>query len=449
MENAGRAGAQEILTRWRSKRIVILSGPGNNGGDGFVVARYLREADWPVRIFGAPGSPLAQEMASRLEGISPLHQATTDNCDLIIDALFGTGLNRPLEEPWLSLIEKINAAGVPIVSLDLPSGINSDTGEIMGAAITATLTIAFDSAKPAHFLYPGKEFRGNLVLKDIGIPDMAPEGHDIFLNHPPRWKHCFHAPTWQDHKFTRGSVLIIGSSEMLGAAKMAAVAARRVGAGYVTLMVPSYISPALQAETLGTIIHLYQSPHDIENSIESGRYNAVVIGPGMPPNQTTCEIVSLILDSRIPTVVDGGALSAFENQNEALFKKLHDKTVITPHEGEFLRLFPTLKQEPRLQKAILGAAQTTATLVLKGADTIITQDARIAIQPFASPWLSTAGTGDILAGIIGAFLSQNIAPFDAASAAVWVHAAAAQSAGSYMIAEDLLSALQQTLRTLF
>ncbi|MEB3703066.1 Bifunctional NAD(P)H-hydrate repair enzyme Nnr [Candidatus Bealeia paramacronuclearis] len=449
MENAGRAASLEIMKRWDTKRTVILAGPGKNGGDGFVVARHLREAGWPVRVFGTPESSLAQEMAHQVDGILPLDKVDFEDQDLIIDALFGTGLKRSLENPWHILIAKANASGLPIVSLDLPSGVNSDTGEIMGKAIQATLTITFDAPKPGAFLFPGKEFFGILITKDIGIPNSNSEDLQIFLNTPELWKSFLKVPTWRDHKLSRGNVLVIGSSHMVGAPKMAALSARRVGAGYVTLMVPKTIEAFLQGSVWGEIIKSYKTSEDIEMALQSGRFQSVVIGPGMPPSLETQEIVKTILKWHKPTVLDGGALSSFENQKEDLFESLHENVVITPHEGEFLRLFPHLQGKLRIEMAKTASSQISATLILKGADTLIAKNGKIAIQPFASPWLATAGTGDILAGILGAFLSKKLLPFEASLAAVWVHASASQIVGPYLIAEDLIEALPQEMKCIF
>lgn len=447
MENAGRAAADEIISRYAPKNVAVLSGPGNNGGDGYVVARHLIQKGWPVQVYGTPGSELAKQKASQVGPIIPLEKFEIGNTELIVDALFGTGLNRPVDGMFESVISNINAAELPIIALDIPSGMNSDTGEVMGVCVNACLTISFDSMKPGHLLYPGKAACGYLIIKDISIPEVQVAGPKIFQNDPDLWKSLLKIPSWQDHKFTRGSVLVIGLDHMVGAARMSALSARRAGAGYVTLMLPSHVSSYVQGAVLGEIIKPYKGLKDINDALFSQRYDAVVLGPGMPADSQTQEIVQLVLKSKLPLVLDGGALSAFENNPEQLLKKLHGDVVLTPHEGEFQKLFH-FDNGPRLSVVQKAVSQIKGTLVLKGADTMIATDDEIIIQPFASPWLSTAGSGDVLAGIIGGFLSQKIPVHKSAAVGVWVHSVAADIAGSYMIAEDLIQAIPQAMRSL-
>lgn len=447
MENAGRVAADEIMRRYAPKSTAILCGPGNNGGDGYVVARYLIQNGWPVQVFGTPGSELAKNMASQVGQISPLEKFEIGERELIIDALFGTGLDRPLDGIFEEVISKINGAEFPIIALDIPSGINSDTGEAMGLCVNATLTIAFDVLKPGHLLYPGKAACGHVITKDIGIPEAHVAGTKYFQNHPDLWKGLLKIPTWRDHKFTRGSVLVIGSGHMVGASRMSALSARRAGAGYVTLMLPSDVANYVLGALLGEIIQPYESLKDLNDALFSQRYDAVVLGPGMPADSQTQEIVELALQSKLPLVLDGGALSAYENDPEQLLKNLHGNVVLTPHSGEFQKLFH-LDDGPRINLAQRAASQIKGTLVLKGADTIIARDDEIIIQPFASPWLSTAGSGDVLAGMIGAFLSQGIDAHESAAAGVWIHSVSADIAGPYLIAEDLIQAIPQALRSL-
>lgn len=447
MENAGHVAADEIMRRYAPKSTAILCGPGNNGGDGYALARHLIQHGWPVQVFGTPGSELARQMASQVGPIIPLEKFEIGDCELIVDALFGTGLDRPVEEIFERVISKINGAEFPIIALDISSGINSDTGEVMGLCVNATLTIAFDAMKPSHLLYPGKAACGYVIIKDIGIPEAHAEGPKIFQNHPNLWKSSLKIPSWQDHKFTRGSVLVIGSDHMVGAARMSALSARRAGAGYVTLMLPSDVVPYVQGALLGEIIQPYENLKDLEGAILSQRYHALVVGPGMPPDFLTQKIVQLALQSNLSLVLDGGALSAFENDPGQLLKNLQGNVVLTPHSGEFQKLFQ-LDDGPRINLTQKAASQIKGTLVLKGADTMIATNDEIIIQPFASPWLSTAGSGDVLAGMIGAFLSQGIDAHESAAAGVWIHSVSADIAGPYLIAEDLIQAIPQAMRSL-
>jgi NAD(P)H-hydrate epimerase len=444
MENAGRAVALEIVRRYGARPVLVLAGPGNNGGDGFVAARYLRQWGWPVRValFGnrAKLKGDAARMAALWEG--PVEAAgphSLEGASLLVDAVFGAGLDRPIVGEILAIFWQIltDSARFPIVSVDVPSGIFGLTGEVAEAAVNASLTVTFFRKKPGHLLLPGRLHCGETVVADIGIParvlaDIEPKFAE---NSRPSAKLLNRGLS--QHKYDRGhAVVVSGDHSHTGAARLAAMAALRAGAGLVTLASPPG-AMAVNATHL-TAVMLAQVADSLELSRFLGdrRKNAVLIGPAAGVDSETRAKTRACLESGATVVLDADALTSFADDPDELFKSIRGAVVMTPHEGEFSRIFNHVGS--KLERALAAAKQANAVILLKGADTVIAaHDGRAVINSNAPPQLATAGSGDVLAGVITGFLAQGVAPFEAAAAAAWLHGEAANRAGPGLISEDL------------
>jgi NAD(P)H-hydrate epimerase len=455
MENAGAAIAQQIVSRWRQCPVAVLCGPGNNGGDGFVVARLLTQAGWPVRLAllgerrRLKGD--AAHMAGRWNGpIEPPTPAILEDAGLIVDALFGAGLTRPLEGAGRRLIEAAGKTGAPVVAVDLPSGVHGDSGAVLGFAAQATLSVTFFRRKPGHLLLPGRLLCGEVITGDIGIPEpilveIAPRQHD---NGPPLWRGHFPRPSPGDHKYTRGHVVIAGGEAMTGAARLAARGAMRIGAGMVGIASPPVAAAIYAAAMPGVLVTPVARPVDFLALLGDRRISAILVGPGNGTNDTTRAHALAALGTRRPVVLDADALNVFEGDVDALASSIRGPCVLTPHEGEFARLFGDLSGS-KLERARAAAAMSGAIVVLKGADTVVAgPDGQASIATNAPPTLATAGAGDVLAGMILGLMGQGMPPMAAASAAVWLHGAAANAFGPGLIAEDLPEQLPGVLRGL-
>jgi ADP-dependent NAD(P)H-hydrate dehydratase / NAD(P)H-hydrate epimerase len=454
MEAAGSAIARHIVRRWPKQPLAVLCGPGNNGGDGFVVARLLDKSGWPVRVFllGERGALKgdARVNAERWQGDAvPLDGSIPDDCRLVVDALFGAGLARPLDGAAGAAIEAINQRGMTCVAVDMPSGVNGDTGEVMGVAPTATTTVTFFRRKPGHMLLPGRQLCGDVAVADIGIPasvlgEIAP---CTFANGPRLWRDRFPQPALADHKYSRGHAVIVGGAEMTGAARLAARGARRIGAGMVTIAAPPEVFSVYASDWPGTLVKPVADETAFADLLGDGRKNAVLIGPGAGVDRTTKERVLAALGADKACVLDADALSVFEDDPGALFRAAPTTWLLTPHEGEFQRLFPGAGD--KLTRARRAAQTSGAVIVLKGADTVIAApDGRAIVNDTAPPELATAGSGDVLAGFALGLMAQGMDTFEAAAAAVWLHGAAAVTFGPGLIAEDLPDVLPGVLSRL-
>ncbi len=454
MEAAGSAIARHIVRCWPKQPLAILCGPGNNGGDGFVVARLLDQSGWPVRIFllGERGALKgdARVNAERWQGaIAPLDKDLPDDCRLVVDALFGAGLTRPLDGAAGVAIEAINQRGMICVAVDMPSGVNGDTGEIMGTAPAVAATVTFFRRKPGHLLLPGRQLCGDVTVADIGIPPsvLGEIGPRTFANGPGIWRHRLPQPTLADHKYSRGHAVVVGGAEMTGAARLAARGARRIGAGMVTIAAPPEVFSVYASDWPGTLVKPVADETAFVDLLGDGRKNAFLIGPGAGVNGTTKARVLTALGAGKACVLDADALSVFEDDPGALFRVAPPSWLLTPHEGEFQRLFPGAGD--KLTRARQAARTSGTVIVLKGADTVIAApDGRAIVNDTAPPELATAGSGDVLAGFALGLLAQGMDTFEAAAAAVWLHGAAAAAFGPGLIAEDLPQALPGVLARL-
>ncbi len=452
MEAAGGAVADEIRRRFAPRPVAVLCGPGNNGGDGFVAARLLAADGWPVTValLGARDKLKgdAATNADRWTGpIAPLGDASLDGCELAIDALFGAGLSRPLEGAARVAVEEIGRRGLDCLAVDVPSGVDGNTGAVLGAAPRCVATITFFRAKPGHYLLPGRDLAGDLTVADIGIPEsvldaIAPR---TLLNGPGLWGGRFPWPEAPGHKYGRGHAVVVGGPEMTGAARLAAVAARRVGAGLVTIATPPSAAAVYRVEEPGNIVAAIDGDQAFDDLLADGRRNAVLAGPGAGVTDLTRRRVLAALGAGKACVLDADALTVFGDDPEALFAAIDGPCVLTPHEGEFNRLFEGLSGDggtDKLWRARAAARQSGAVVLLKGADTVIAApDGGAVINANAPADLASAGTGDVLAGLVVGLLAQGMTPLDAASAAAWLHGAAARAVGPGLIAEDLAAAL--------
>jgi ADP-dependent NAD(P)H-hydrate dehydratase / NAD(P)H-hydrate epimerase len=453
MENAGRSVADAIMARFASVPVTVLCGPGNNGGDGFVVARRLAEAGWPVRVAlagkreGLRGDAAA--VAARWPGnVLPLAPAVLDAARLVVDALFGAGLTRPIEGPALETIQKLKRSRTSVVAVDLPSGLHGDTGAILGDAASAELTVTFHRPKPGHLLLPGRELLGEVVVADIGIPDEVDRSLDIRLwaNSPRLWRAHFPRRTANSHKYAHGHALVLGGGAWSsGAARLAARAALRTGAGAVTVVCPEAALGAYVNQLTAVMVAPFADDEAFAQQLADPRRTAVLMGPGAGVGDALRRRVALALSSGKTCILDADALTSFAEQPGQLFRLIDQPCLFTPHEGEFARLFKL--EGDKLTRARAAAAQSGAIVLLKGADTVVAApDGRAIIQPYAPPTLATAGSGDVLAGTALGLAAQGMPLFEAAAAAVWLHAAAAAQCGVGLIAEDLSEALPAVLR---
>jgi len=457
MEAAGEAVAREVGRRWPRGPVAVLCGPGNNGGDGFVAARLLRDAGWPVGVaLLGERSALrgdAAGAAARWPGeVAALTPAILDGAALAVDALFGAGLVRPLEGMARTVVEALDARRLPCLAVDLPSGVQGDTGQVLGAAPHATATVTFFRRKPAHLLLPGRALAGEVVVADIGIPaavldEIRPS---LAENAPALWLDGFPWPRLEDHKYRRGHLLIVGGEVMTGAARLAARAARRIGAGLVTLVCTRTSHPIYAADSAGLITAIVDDDAGFSALLADKRRNALLIGPGLGVTPQTRRRTLAGLAAGKACVIDADALTVFADHPPDLFDAVRAASLLTPHEGEFGRLFPDLASLPgKLDRARQAALRAKMAVLLKGADTVVAApDGRAAINSNAPPTLATGGSGDVLAGMAAGLMAQGLPPFEAASAAAWLHGDAAAGFGPGLIADDLPDELPASLARL-
>ena len=457
MENAGRPVAQAIQQRWTSRPVLVLCGPGSNGGDGFVAARQLAEAGWPVRVALLVPRESLRGAAAHHAGlwcgpIEALTPAALDGAALIVDAIFGAGLSRPLEGMAARTLAEVAARQMTLVAVDIPSGVMGDTGASAGA-VPCALTVTCFRKKPGHLLQPGRSLCGELIVADIGTPAsvFAHFTPDTFENDPTLWVDALPVVQADGNKYTRGHALGWGGWPTTGAARMAARAAARMGAGLMTVAVPAAALPVYAAALTSVMVSAISRLEDLEHLLADSRYTGLMIGPGAGVGPDTRARVLAMLGTGRATVLDADALSAFKDDPATLFNARTGACVLTPHEGEFKRLFEGVIDmgADKLTRARAAAHASGSIVVLKGSDTVIAApDGRAIINANAPPTLATAGAGDVLAGMVLGLLAQDMAPFLAAAASVWLHGAAASGFGPGLMAEDLPDLLPTVLRNL-
>lgn len=455
MERAGRRIADHAAAMVApGGRIAVLCGPGNNGGDGYVVAARLKERGFDVAVFALgvprPASPAA---AARAKWSDPVGSAEDPamfaGAGLVIDALFGIGLSRNLDSAAHALVARVNAAGVPVLSVDLPSGVDADTGELRGIAVGAARTVTFFARKVGHALLPGRDLAGEIAVETLDV------GADIrllqspaaaFLNAPSSWQEDMPRPGAEGHKYRRGHVLVgAGGVAQTGAARLAAMAALRAGAGVVTIAAPEAALPELAAHLTAVMLRPCGGRRELAALMEDRKVTTVVLGPNAGVGAELRGLVEEAAAQDRALVLDADALTSFAGDAPTLASALSATSrpvVLTPHSGEFARLLgedsAILGLPSKLERARRASAMMGAVIVLKGSDTVIAApDGRAAVNTTGTPYLATAGSGDVLAGIVGGLLGQGMPGFEAACAGVWIHAAAARRFGPGLIAEDL------------
>jgi hydroxyethylthiazole kinase-like uncharacterized protein yjeF len=466
MMSAGQAVAEAAMELVEEGPIVVVAGRGNNGGDGFVAAAELAARGREVSvILLCERDSLQGDAASAARGwkhpVLPFNPQAIGKPALIIDALFGAGLNRPVKGDPYEMIEAINANGAPVLSVDLPSGINGTSGAVMGAAINATETVTFFRKKPAHLLLPGRIHCGVVRVADIGIDahvldEIAPR---TFENLPQLWHGAFPVPRIDGHKYARGHAIVVsGDLAATGAARMSARGALRAGAGLVTLASPRDALAVNAAALTAVMVQATDTVVEFAELLNDKRLNACVIGPGAGIGERTCDFVLTALSAKRHLVLDADALTSFAGAPDRLFEAIKSEpepqVVLTPHEGEFPRLFSDISNKhplrSKLERVRAAAERSGAVVLLKGPDTVVASpDGRAAIAANAPPWLATAGAGDVLAGIIAGLLAQGAPAFEAACIGVWMHGEAGREAGPGLIAEDLSETLPAVFRRLY
>jgi ADP-dependent NAD(P)H-hydrate dehydratase / NAD(P)H-hydrate epimerase len=469
MERAGEAVADAVTACLpAASRVVVVAGPGNNGGDGFAAARLLAGRGYRVRVLlvgeaeriKGDAALAAKRWGGPLTPADPEGLAAGDPSDLVIDALFGAGLDRPVDGLPRAMIESMNAQPAPILAVDLPSGISGTSGAVMGTAVKASRTVTFFRKKPGHLLLPGRIHCGPVSVADIGIPasvlaQIAPQTSE---NLPTLWRESFPIPQLTGHKYDRGhAVVVSGPSWSTGAARLAARGALRAGAGLVTIASPREALAVNAATNLAVMVRPVDGPDELARFLADARLNALAIGPGVGVGEATCELVLAGLAGERAVVLDADAITSFSGHPQRLVEAVQGRrgraTILTPHEGEFSRYFGALdtrtKVGSKLERARLAAEVSGTVVVLKGGDTVVAApDGRAAIAANAPPYLATAGAGDVLAGMAAGLLAQGMPAFEAAAAAVWLHGEAGSAAGPGLISEDLPEALPPVYRAL-
>jgi NAD(P)H-hydrate epimerase len=447
MENAGRAVADEIVKRWPRCSVLVLCGPGNNGGDGYVVARILKSLRWDVRVAhlgeieALKGD--AAQMARRWDGVvASMEAESIDGAELIVDAMFGAGLSRPLDGVCAAVTARINRSDIPVIAVDVPSGIHGDSASALGGlAVNADATVTFFRKKIAHVLLPSRRRCGEIVVAEIGIPAAALDaiGPRRYANDPDIWQIPWPKP--EGHKYARGHCVVVsGPSHATGAARLAARGALRAGAGLVSVASPPDAIAVNAAALTAIMVKPFSGAAGLAALLGDKRLNSVVLGPGCGVGRATQELVGAALAGSAAVVLDADALTSFADDPKSLQLLLREPAVLTPHEGEFERLFPGLlaRSSSRIEAARTAAAASHCTVLLKGADTVIAApDGRAIVNSHAPPTLATAGSGDVLAGMIGGLMAQGVKSHEAAAAAAWLHGEAAFRFGPGLISEDL------------
>ncbi len=461
MEEAGVAVASAIGARFPVQPTVVLCGPGNNGGDGFVAARHLAAAGWPVRVallgrldaLTGDAGHLAARWTGPVETLAP---TLLEGGALVVDAMFGAGLTRPLEGAARAVASEVNRRALACVGVDVPSGVSGDSGLVLGedqdAAPRCRLTVTFFRRKPGHLLLPGRLFAGEVVVADIGIPaSVLPRiGARTHENAPDLWADRFPWPRADSHKYDRGHAVVVGGARLTGAARLAARGALRAGAGLVTIAGDPAALALYASAAAAVLVAPLGSAQAFAELLDDRRKNAVLIGPGTGVTLETQMRVLAALSAGKACVLDADALSVFADDPQLLFRAIRGPVLLTPHEGEFRRLFGAPGAgEGKLARARQAARVSGAVVLLKGFDTVIAApDGRAAINTNAPPELASAGTGDVLAGIALGLIAQGMAPFEAACAAAWLHGEAARAVGPGLIADDLPDRLPQVLARL-
>ncbi|WFU10544.1 NAD(P)H-hydrate dehydratase [Rhizobium sp. CB3090] len=454
MERAGQAVAASALRHFpEALRFIVLCGPGNNGGDGYIAARALRQTGVEVRLFhlGDPKTlkgDAARAFADCPDGGETFGRYSPQPGDIVIDAIFGAGLSRPVPDEVAAIIATITEARIPVIAVDLPSGLDGRSGQVLGAAFRAVHTVTFMTRKPGHLLVPGRDLCGELEVFDIGIPARIVRAHANGLigeNMPAQWQADLPAAATDTHKYKRGHLVVFsGGATATGAARMSAMAGLKAGAGLVTIASPEQALAVNAGLLTAIMLREIDDEAALRAWLTDQRLSTFVLGPGFGAGEKARQFALAMSDRHL--VLDADGITSFRDEPQRLFDAFAEgpiRLVLTPHEGEFARLFPDIAADDALSKvdkARAAAARAHAAIIYKGADSVIAApDGRALINANAPSWLATAGSGDVLAGIIGGLLAQGASAFEAAAAGVWLHGLAGQRAGKGLTAEDLVA----------
>ncbi|SCB41094.1 NAD(P)H-hydrate epimerase [Rhizobium multihospitium] len=457
MGKAGQAVAASALRHFPgATRYAVLCGPGNNGGDGYVAARALKEAGAEVRLFHLGDPRRLKGDAACAFADCPIEGETIDGYvpqagDVVIDAVFGAGLSRPIPDELVATIARVAEAGVSVISVDLPSGIDGRSGQTLGAAFHAERTVTFMTRKPGHLLLPGRDLCGELEVFDIGIPGRIVRAHAdgaLAENTPAQWLAAIPSAGTETHKYKRGHLVVFsGGPNATGAARMSAMAGLKAGAGLVTIASPPEALGVNAGLLTAIMLHAVADEASLREWLADQRLSTFVLGPGFGVGEKARQFCLAVADRHL--VLDADGITSFRGDPQQLFDAFAEgptRLVLTPHEGEFGRLFPDIAADDALSKvdkARAAAARAHAAIIYKGADSVIAApDGRALINANAPPWLATAGSGDVLAGIVGGLMAQGAPAFEAAAAGVWLHGLAGQHAGKGLTAEDLVAAVK-------
>lgn len=459
MTAAGQHVANFVHDHYPDHDVLVMCGPGNNGGDGFVAARFLQECGHDIRLhslvparkFTGDAKKAVKDWNGDISDMKTLPDIDPDKT-IILDAVFGTGLSKPLEEPVISFFKAVRDSGLPVIAVDIPSGVNGNDGSADPHSLKAAHTLTFFRKKLGHVLMPGMGHCGNIHVLDIGIEDSITEktGFVCYENDPALWQDKVPKPDQKGHKYSRGHVVMLGGARMTGAIRMASMAAMRSGAGLCTVVADESAGDVYRKDAPHIMFEPLQSLPEFFEHCRDERRNAALIGPGagLDDPESLKDAVLKLLQSGKKLVLDADALSVFEDGPDRLLKALHEDCVLTPHEGEFKRLFPGVTGN-KLEKTQHAAALCEAVILFKGPDTVIAQQGKTPIiNTHATPWLATAGAGDVLAGMIGGFMGQGADVFDAACMASWIHGEAALEFGPGLTAPDIIDGIPAILKKL-
>ena len=457
MEKAGDAFAKIISENFKKGKILFLCGKGGNGGDGLIAANILKKKSWKVSIVLTNiNKDLSEDTRKALKKLKLVpkifDKLKLKNFDIIVDAIYGIGITRNIGEKEKTLIKKINSSNVPIVAMDIPSGINANTGKIMGVAAECLLTVTFSRAKIGNILLPGYKNNGRLKVVDIGIPnsyfnEIKPQ---LIINSNKVWRDKIIFPKIDDHKYSRGYTLVIGAPKsMTGATRLAAKAAQRVGSGIVVVAANKKSENIYYSTLTSQIIKTYNNLAEFRKILDDPRINSIIVGPGLGIGPQTINKMKIIFKNKKRKIlVDADAISSFHNKIDLLqdITKNSD-TVFTPHYGEFMKIFPNIKGNS-IEKALNASNKLQSTFILKGPNTIISSKKKnkVIVNKPGAKWLATAGSGDVLSGVIGGLMSTGMDSFSAAGLGVYIHTKAGQEAGAGLIAEDLIETIPLILK---
>ncbi|MGH6763824.1 MAG: NAD(P)H-hydrate dehydratase [Phyllobacterium sp.] len=464
MLRAGSAVTSSILKIFpAARRVAVLCGPGNNGGDGYVVAEQLAGSGVETVCFCSarpkPSTDAERAAQNYRDIVLPLASFRPEGFDLVVDGLFGAGLARDVSGLEKQAIDSVNVKGTTVVAIDLPSGVSGETGRVLGASLSAALTVTFFRKKPGHILEPGRSRCGAQILADIGILPTVLEHINprCFENAPAVWGAFLPKPEVMTHKYRRGAVGVFsGGPYSTGAARLSALAAARSGAGAVTILSPSDALAINACHLTSIMLRKTDVQDDLTRILRESKIRSFVLGPGFGDNDKARDFVSLLLQSDMDLVLDADGITAFEDHPASLFDLVREKAwgavVLTPHEGEFHRVFPKFAMNnamSKVEKARAAAKLSNSIIIYKGPDSVIAApDGRATINGNGNAYLATAGSGDVLAGVVAGLLAQGMPPFEAACAGVWIHAEAGKQFGPGLIAEDFPAQLPKVFQEL-